>query len=95
MSARFACRSSTISEFLPRNPPRAGLSRPAVHSRLMNTARIDATLATMTAEEIGNGLWIVDVCERCGTMREADADEWRRRIEARREFLEVTCQTRD
>jgi len=49
----------------------------------MNTARIDATLATMTADEIADGLWIVSVCERFGTMDRAEADELRRRIEAR------------
>jgi len=55
----------------------------------MNTARIDATLAKMTAEEIADGLWFVDVCERFGTMKQTEADEWRRRIAARREFLEL------
>jgi len=55
----------------------------------MNIARIDATLARMTAEEIADGLWIVDVCERFGTMNRAEADEWRRRIVARWEFLEL------
>jgi len=55
----------------------------------MNTARIDATLATMTVDEIADGLWIVDVCERFGTMGSAEADEWRRRIRAMRVLLEL------
>ena len=58
----------------------------------MNTARIDATLALLTPEEIAEAHRFVEVCERFGTMRQADADEWRRRIAARRAFLELAAQ---
>jgi hypothetical protein len=33
--------------------------------------------------------WFVEVCERFGTRRPAEADEWRRRIAARRAFLDL------
>jgi hypothetical protein len=38
-------------------------------------------------DEIAEAHWIVEVCERFGTMRPEDADEWRRRIAGRRAFL--------
>jgi hypothetical protein len=43
----------------------------------------------LTDDEIAEAHWIVEVCERFGTMRQAEADEWRRRIQARREFLDL------
>lgn len=47
----------------------------------------------MTPEEIEDGLWFVDVCERNGNMDHAEADEWRRRIVARQEFLGLDTET--
>ena len=41
----------------------------------------------MTPPELRDALWFVDACERTGTMTAEDADEWRRRILARRAFL--------
>lgn len=35
----------------------------------------------------------IDVCERKGTMRQAEADEWRLRIQARQRFLELEGNT--
>jgi hypothetical protein len=55
----------------------------------MNTARIDATLTQLTDDEIAEAHWIVEVCERFGTMRQAEADEWRRRIRAKQAYLEL------
>jgi hypothetical protein len=55
----------------------------------MNTARIDATLAQLKDDEITEARWFVEVCERFGTMRQAEADEWRRRIVARQALLEL------
>jgi len=46
-------------------------------------------LALMTPEEIDDGLWFVDVCERNGNMDQAEADEGRRRILARQRFLDL------
>ena len=54
----------------------------------MNTARIDATLSILTADEIRDALWFIDVLERW-TMTRTEAEEWRRRIRARQAFLEL------
>jgi len=43
----------------------------------------------MPFEEIEDGLWFVAVCECNGNMGQAEADEWRRRILARQEFLNL------
>lgn len=44
----------------------------------------------MTPEEISDGLWFVDVCKRWGSMSQAEADEWRRRILARQGCLALS-----
>jgi hypothetical protein len=71
------------------NPNLRRFARDAVSSPVVNTARIDATLAQLTADEIAETHWFIEVCERFGTMRPAEADEWRRRIVARRAFLDL------
>ncbi len=60
----------------------------------MNTARIEATLTTMTPQEIREALRFVDACERYGTMSRQMADEWRRRIVARQRFLKLASGSR-
>jgi len=50
---------------------------------------LNELLSLITTEEIEDGLWFVDVCERNGNMDQAEADEWRRRIMARQGFLEL------
>lgn len=52
----------------------------------MDPARIDARLATMTPEEIAVAMWMIDVFDSWNMTRD-EADEWRRRIRARWEFL--------
>jgi hypothetical protein len=54
----------------------------------MNTARIEKTLSILTPEEMRDALSFIDLCEN-RTMTTFEADEWRRRIVARREFLEL------
>ena len=46
-------------------------------------------LSLMTPVEVSGGLWFIDVCERNGSMLQAEADEWRRRILARQRLLEL------
>ena len=43
----------------------------------------------LTPEEVQSVFWFVEVCERKGTMSQLEADEWRRRIVARKRFLEL------
>lgn len=45
-------------------------------------------LSLMKPGEIEDGLWLVSVFERWGSMSPEEADEWRRRILARQRFLE-------
>ncbi len=52
----------------------------------MNASRMNAVLAEMTPEEIGQALWYVEVFEKVGMSRQ-EADEWRRRIVAWQRFL--------
>ena len=47
-------------------------------------------LARMTPDEIRDGLWLISVFEDWGSMSPDGADEWTRRIEARRRFLELS-----
>ncbi len=65
-------------------------SRPGEVSRRilpgMNAARMNAVLAEMTLEEIGEVLWYVEVFEKAGMSRQ-EADEWKRRIVAWQRFL--------
>ena len=58
----------------------------------MDSARINAVLTEMTAEEISEALWYVEVFERTG-MSHMEADEWRRRIVARQRFLALDPHT--
>ncbi len=51
--------------------------------------RIEALIEIMTPDEIQDGLRFVEVLERGGTMTPDEAAEWRRRILARRRFLEL------
>jgi len=53
----------------------------------MDPTRIAGLVSRMTPPELRDALWFVDACERTGTMTAEDADEWRRRILARRAFL--------
>ncbi len=54
----------------------------------MNASRMNAVLAEMTPEEIGEALWYVEVFEKVGMSRQ-EADEWRRRIVAWQRFLSL------
>ncbi len=49
---------------------------------------MNAILSTMTPEEVRDAMWTIDVFERWN-MSQGEVDEWRRRISARRRFLEV------
>ncbi len=51
--------------------------------------RIEALIGIMTPDEIRDGLRYVEVLERGGNMTPDEAAEWRRRILARRRFLEL------
>ena len=53
----------------------------------MTPAKMNELLARITPEEIRDGFWLVGVFEDWGSMTTAEADEWRRWIEARRRFL--------
>ncbi len=55
----------------------------------MNPTTIDAILADAPADELADMLRLVDVFVRGGSMSQDEADEWRRRISAWREFLEL------
>ena len=59
---------------------------------IMNSARINAVLAEMPPEEIGEVLWYVEVFEGTGMSRQ-EADEWRRRIVAWQRFLALDSPT--
>ena len=50
-------------------------------------ATTNELLARKKPEEIGDGLWMIGVFERWGSMTQAEADEWRRRFLARQQFL--------
>ena len=50
-------------------------------------------LSLMKPEEIEDGLWFIDVCERNGNMGQVTVDEWRRRILARRKLLGLVTET--
>ena len=52
----------------------------------MNPAKIDALLDLFAPEELHNALWYIDIFERWNMPAE-EADEWRRRIVGRQEFL--------
>ena len=56
----------------------------------MDSAKMNALLSLMTPEEIEDGLWLVSVFERWGSIDQADADE-RRRILATQRFQEIDC----
>ena len=53
----------------------------------MDTQLIDAVISSMTPEEVRDGLRMVSLFERWGSMSQAEADEWRRRIAAWEQFL--------
>ena len=46
-------------------------------------------VARLTPDEIHDGLWLVGVFEDWGSMTTDEADEWRRRIVARQQFLDL------
>lgn len=54
----------------------------------MSPEVMNATLALLTPDEIGNTLRFFEICERGGTPPE-EADEWRRRILAWQAFVEL------
>ena len=47
----------------------------------------------MTPDEIRDGFWLVGVFERWGSMSPSEADEWRRRIDARQRFLRLNAES--
>ena len=46
--------------------------------------KYSAVLKLMTPDEVSDALWFVDAMERAGPMDAEEADEWRRRIVAKR-----------
>ena len=60
---------------------------PPMYAPHMNPSKIDATLAIMKPDEIREALRFVATWERYGGLDQAEADEWRRRILARKAFL--------
>jgi len=71
VSHRATCRSIRVEDIFGLEPCECENSDP---------------LSLRTPEEIRDGLWFVDVCERWGSMDQAEADEWRRRVLARKKF---------
>jgi hypothetical protein len=71
-----------------RNPVGDACPRRPVLFPVMNTARIERTLSILTPEEMRDALLFIDLCEN-KTMNTLEADEWRRRIQARRAFLDL------
>lgn len=61
----------------------------------MDPAKMNELLSLMKPEEINDGLWFVDVCEHDGNMDQAEADEWRQRIVARQQFLDLGVRRSD
>jgi hypothetical protein len=55
----------------------------------MTPAEMNELLSKMKTEEIHAGLWLVGVIEGWGSMSPDEADEWRRRIEAKQRFLDL------
>ena len=53
----------------------------------MDPAKMNATLALMTPDEVEDALRFVDICERGGGTPPKEADEWRRGILAWQGFL--------
>jgi len=75
----------------PANNPNSLTSRlPAAYSH-HDPANMNELLTRMTPDEIRDGVWLVGVVERWGSMSQDEADEWRRRIEARRRFLDLNA----
>ena len=56
----------------------------------MDPAKMNELLSLMTSDEIADGLWFVDVCERNGNVDQAETDEWRRRLLARQGCLALS-----
>jgi hypothetical protein len=59
----------------------------------MDITRIQNVVATLSGDEMPFTLSLVGLCLRCGTMRVAEAEEWRRQISARQAFLEFATST--
>jgi len=59
----------------------------------MDDDAMNSLVALMTPDEIRDGLWLVGVLERWGSMSLEESDEWRRRILAGREFLNLNHRT--
>ena len=55
----------------------------------MRISNINRLVGLMTPEEVRDGLWRVGVFEDWGSMSRDEADEWTRRIDARRRFLDL------
>ena len=55
----------------------------------MDPAKMNATLALLTPEEIEDALRFVEICERGGGTPPEETDGWRRRILAWPRFFEV------
>ena len=56
----------------------------------MDPAKMNELLARMKPEEVRDGLWMIGVFEDWGSMAQAEADEWRRRILARQGCLALS-----
>ena len=56
----------------------------------MDTQLIDAVISSMTPEEVRDGLRMVSLFERWGSMSPVEADEWRRRILAKQAFQRLS-----
>ena len=53
----------------------------------MKPERMEALIDLLAPDEIREGLFLLGVAQRWENMPQAEADEWRRRIIARQEFL--------
>ena len=62
------------SGFRPGNPTPLP-SRASPYTPAMDATRMNELLSLTTPEEIDDGLWFIDVCERNGNMDQAEADE--------------------
>ena len=52
----------------------------------MDTQAIDRVLSEMSADDAEDALRVVEILEADGSMEQAHADEWRRRVAAWRRF---------
>ena len=55
----------------------------------MDSVKMSELLTHLKPEEIKDGLWMIGVFEDWGSMSADEADEWRRRILACQQFLDL------